>query len=136
MASRGQSSVYFPGLPEFIRKLELAPEAIRRAEFEWERAAASTLVQRAKALARAEGSTAGKAEADISLRGNSAILGGHAYDMGAEYGSIVYKQFKAWRGNGEGSGYFFWPAVREFEDKSLTDSWDEIVWDAFKEAFE
>lgn len=136
MANRGGYSVAAPGLPEFIRRMKLSPDAVQRAEFEWERASASALVKRAKVLAHAEGSTAAKAEADIALRGTSVVFGGRPYDMGAEFGAIVYKQFASWHGNDDEAGYFFWPAVREFQNDKLMSMWDDTVWQAFQDAFE
>jgi hypothetical protein len=134
MAFKGEY-VAAPGLDEFIHDLGLAPERMHKAEILFERAAANTLVQRAKEMAIAEGSTAKHSAKDIKRSGTAAVFGGEPYDFGAEFGAIVYKQFRPWTGNGDDAGYFFYPAVRTFRDEDMVRVWEETVWEAIKEPF-
>lgn len=129
------SYVSAPGLDEFIEKLGLAPAKAQKAETIFERAAANTLVERAKEMAIAEGSTAKHSAKDIKRSGNAAVFGGEPYDFGAEFGALVYKQFRPWTGNGDDAGYFFWPAVRSFRDVDMVKVWEETVWQAISEPF-
>lgn len=69
--------------------------------------------------------TAGALSAGVSM-------GGPRFPMaaGAEFGSDKYKQFKPWRGRGEGAGYFLWPAIRSEADRIETEyarSMDELL---------
>ncbi len=50
---------------------------------------------------------------------------------GAEFGSITYSQFSAWRGSDTGAGYFLWPAVRD-DARFIADKYDEALMDAMK----
>lgn len=69
---------------------------------------------------RANASTPQQRRAAESLRTKSTqssiavALGMQRYPfaLGAEFGSIRYPQFPAWRGSDAGAGYFMWPAIR------------------------
>ena len=55
---------------------------------------------------------------------------------GAEFGSMRFKQFKPWRGNGSDAGYFMYPAIRQDADRietEFTDAVDHIIKRRFPE---
>lgn len=54
--------------------------------------------------------------------------GGARYPMfgGAEFGSYKHKQFKPWRGNDSGAGYFLYPSIRADSDRITTTYTDAI----------
>lgn len=55
------------------------------------------------------------------------------WTAGAEYGSIRYRQFPAWRGSGRDAGYFVWPAIRR-ELPAMVHTYNEGVRRLFEEA--
>lgn len=38
---------------------------------------------------------------------------------GAEFGARRHRQFRPWRGSGQGAGYFLWPTVRDQSDETI-----------------
>ncbi len=117
------------GLDTFIRDLDLAPAQMKSADRLFRNYAAIQVLQMARAKADEEGSVAAKAKDDLKVTGVGRIrYGGRPYDMGAEFGSYAYKQFQRWRGNADDAGYFFWPAVREYRDKAMTEDWIDTFW--------
>lgn len=100
--------------------------------------ASTTVAQRvehaAASKARGLGGVAAKSAPALSseVDGDAAavILDGDAYPFapGAEFGSIAYPQFEAWRG-AEG-GYFLYPAIREGkaqDEQTFVDVVDELI---------
>lgn len=88
--------------------------------------------------ARAKASTAQEAGAASRLRASrgaakaTITLGGKPYDFGAEFGArpnaerrrksgsyLGLNQFRPWRGNGQGAGYFLFPALRESREQII-----------------
>jgi hypothetical protein len=45
---------------------------------------------------------------------------------GAEFGSDRFPQFRPWRGNDDGAGYFLWPTVRDDSDE-IMERYDDAV---------
>jgi hypothetical protein len=84
--------------------------------------------------ARGLGGVAAKSAPALGTqRGSDAaavVLDGNAYPFapGAEFGSIAYPQFDAWRGQED--GYFLYPAIRETEDQNVqtfVDAVDDLI---------
>lgn len=113
---RGES-VRVHGLKELQR-------AIRRTNLEQDlkaghRAVSTDIVAAARARATGQGSVAAKSAqaitAGATARAATINLGSNKYPfaLGAEFGAVRFKQFKPWRGSGEGAGYFLYPTIRE-----------------------
>lgn len=54
--------------------------------------------------------------------------------LGFEFGSLQYRQFPPWRGNGRDAGHFFWPTLRD-ETARIVDEMGEAVDAALSEAY-
>lgn len=127
-----------PGWREWERQLGILPEHWKDAERIFLRLAVRGMIVGAKDYAsKLEGQDGiyRKAVKDLRASGNTLRYGGQPWSMGAEYGSLAYKQFLPWRGNGPDAGYFFWPAVRRYQDVEITRQYFETVWHAVKAAF-
>lgn len=75
--------------------------------------------------------TAGSTSAGVSLGGPSA-----PWAPGAEFGGgrrPTTRQFKPWRGNGPGAGYFLYPTIRD-NDESIERAYLEGIEDVLKKA--
>lgn len=119
------------GLEQFLRDLNLAPTQLKQADRLFRTLAAQKVRDMARRNADAEGSVAAKASTDVRVSGLGRVtLSGNPYDMGAEFGSYQYHQFQRWRGSGDDAGYFFWPAIREYRDKSMSEDWIKNAWKA------
>lgn len=111
------------GLAELNRTLkQLGPEV--QAELKAANVEVGEMVANdARSIAYSLGSVAGKVAPSIrptrTQNGAGIAFGGAAYPFagGAEFGSFRYKQFQPWRGNGEGAGYFVYPAIRQDSDE-------------------
>lgn len=120
--AKGQG-VNVRGLTELNRALKkLGPEA--QAELKEANVEVGELVASdAKVIAEGLGGVAAKVAPSIraarTQAGAAISFGGAAYPFagGAEFGSFRYKQFKPWRGNGAGAGYFVYPAIRQDSDE-------------------
>lgn len=127
------------GLDEFAKALDVLPEEWKTADKVFRNTAAREIVRRAQEFARTGSSPALQILAAKDVKATSTPgtvqYGGKAYDFGAEYGSLRYRQFKPWRGNGATAGYFFWPAVRDFQEHGLQGDYAEAIWAAVKKAF-
>lgn len=131
-----KSYAHIDGLRDFLKDVGVAKHEMVQAEQLFAAIAASTVVTRAKEIARTEGKLATKASADVKVAGPGAVsFGGQGFSFGAEFGALQYEQFKIWRGNQDDAGYFFWPAIREFRDEDMLNLWVEEVWKAIKPAF-
>ena len=88
-------------------------------------------------VARAQGraSTGMERKAAGSLRSSrqaarAQVVGGSVkvpFFGGAEFGSLRYRQFKAWTGSNSQSGYFLYPAIREATDDIVELYGDEVM---------
>jgi hypothetical protein len=127
---------YIVGFDEWLKELGVTPGNVKLAEKTFLTVAAATVMNWAKENAIAEGSVAAKAKSDLRTGGPGVVrYGGKPYDMGAEFGSYQYHQFKIWRGNDDDAGYFLWPAIRQFRDKEMMNTWLHETWTALSEAF-
>jgi hypothetical protein len=126
--AKSKSAVEIEGLKGFQKHLKsLGPEMtkeLKTANFE----VASEVKNDAQALADSLGGVAAKAAQTLkaSKVATGAVIkyGGPKapYAFGAEFGSLRYKQFPAWRGRVEGltqgnAGYFLFPTVRDDQEK-------------------
>lgn len=135
------------GLKEFRRELrkstDLLPKEVGAANAE----AAEVVLSAARKNASALGGVAAKVIRSNGLRPSKAaaavkvILGSESvpYAIGAEYGSIRYKQFKEWRGNqwtpDQGSvGYFLHPAIRDTREEFI-ETYADIIMRLTRKAF-
>ncbi len=124
------------GLVELNRALKaLGPEVqkeLKAANFE----VGSMVADDARSIAMGLGGVAAKVAPSIkatkTATGAAVSFGGAAYPMagGAEFGSLRYKQFQPWRGNGSDAGYFVYPAIRQDADQieaTYLDRIDDIM---------
>lgn len=129
-------TVQVHGLPELSRALKaIGPDAQKELR-EASRRVARFVADDARAAALSIGGVAGHVAPSIKpvggVSGAGVALGGAAYPMagGAEFGSLRFKQFKPWRGNGSDAGYFVYPAIRADADRietEFTDAVDDII---------
>lgn len=81
----------------------------------------------ARAAAYSQGGVAAKTAPSLKATrtsGSAGVgLGGSAYPFagGAEFGSIKHKQFKPWRGNDSGAGYFLYPSIRDNSERIVSE---------------
>lgn len=115
------------GLNELNRALrELGKEAQKELT-QTNKKVAGFVADDARAAARSLGGVAAKVAPSIKAAGGTTWagvgFGGAAYPFagGAEFGSLRYKQFKPWRGNGSDAGYFLYPAIRRDVDRIETE---------------
>lgn len=128
------------GLRDFQRELRRVdkdlPKALRLVNL----AAAEVVAADARSKASALGGVAAKAGASVKAqaqqRAGIVRLGGNRYPfaMGAEFGAIRYRQFKAWRGSGADAGYFLYPAKRA-KTPLVVAMYGDMVEDLAKKAF-
>lgn len=117
----GDRYVNVEGLAELQKALRSLPKELRRDLTRANRMAASLVAQRARSRAIAQGSTAAHAAPSIRASATQtsagvAIGGGsHPEALGAEFGSLRFKQFKPWLGSGPDAGYFLYPTIRNDE---------------------
>lgn len=121
--------VQVEGLRELNRALkQLGPEHQRELK-DAGMDAANVVVRAATGLAYAHGGVAAKTAPSLRAHGwtggAGVSMGGSGYPFagGAEFGSIRYKQFQPWRGNGSDAGYFLYPAIRN-ESDAITEAYD------------
>jgi hypothetical protein len=83
---------------------------------------AADIADKAKSRGSDLGSVFAKAAPSMRAGSNGKTayvsLGGKAYPyaLGAEFGSVRYKQFQPWRGTGDDAGYFLYPTIRADKD--------------------
>jgi hypothetical protein len=115
------------GLTELNRTLrEMGPEFQKELK-ETNRSVAGFVADDARAAAYSLGGVAAKVAPTVKAAGGTAwagvSFGGSAYPFagGAEFGSLAYKQFKPWQGNGSDAGYFLYPSIRRDADRIETE---------------
>lgn len=125
-------TVKVDGLTELNRALRaIGPEAQKELK-EASREVAGFVASDARSAAYSQGSTLAHIAPSIQAKGlqtsASVQLGGSAYPMagGAEFGSIRYKQFRPWRGNGPDAGYAVYPTIRRDANK-IVDTFEDRV---------
>jgi len=118
---RGES-VRVVGLSEFLADLKAMDwdtDVLTKAAKE----AATMVLKAAQSMAGSEGGVAAHAaksmRASAGRKSASILLGGgdHPEAAGAEFGSIRFHQFKPYRGNSSGAGYFLYPSIRARTDE-------------------
>lgn len=134
------------GLKEFNKALKEADKKYSKELRAANVAASRRVVTRAKAIAAMRGGVAAKAATSLralaSVKGAQIKLGGdrYPYALGAEFGSLQFRQFPTWRGNQwvawgtSGVGYFLHPAIRDQYDEIVEEygeAIDRIMRDAF-----
>jgi hypothetical protein len=124
-AVQTSESIRIVGLTEFVAELKLASPAFARELSAVHRTIAKTIRDDAQAMASGLGSTAAHVAPSLRASGTqraaSIFIGSDAYPMalGAEFGSIGFHQFKAWRGSGGDAGYFLYPTIRNHQDETI-----------------
>lgn len=132
-------SVDVEGLRELQRALRELPKEHRRELTKANKEAANIVTGRAKARAFSLGGVAAHVAPGIRASAGQTsagvAFGGPAYPMagGAEFGSIKYKQFAPWRGNGPDAGYFVYPTIRDDAGEWI-EPYEESIRDAIKRA--
>lgn len=127
MARIRSGDVQVRGLAELNRTLRALGPDVQKELKETNRSVAEFVADDAKGAAHSLGGVAAKVAPSIKAKaGNTSAgvsFGGAAYPMagGAEFGSIKYKQFKPWRGNGSDAGYFLYPAIRRDAERITTE---------------
>lgn len=122
---------------EGLRQLNAALKAIgpdaRKELKEASKSAADMVATDARGIAQGLGGVARHVAPSIkpvaSVAGSAAVsIGGSGYEMagGAEFGSLRFKQFQPWRGNGSDAGYFLYPAIRQDVDRIVTEFTDAV----------
>lgn len=136
---RGQSTRVI-GLKAFVAELKAVSPEFARELSAVNREIARLVRDEATSAASGQGGVAGHVAPSIRASGTqrsaSVTLGGDDYPMamGAEFGSIRFHQFKAWRGNDTGAGYFVYPTIREHADdieKMIMDGFTRVADHAF-----
>lgn len=117
-------AVKVQGLSDLNKALKAIGPDARKELKDVSKEASDMVASDARRIAYTIGGVAAKVAPSIrataSVTGSGAVsIGGAAYPMagGAEFGSLKYKQFKPWRGNGPDAGYFLYPAIRDDIDK-------------------
>lgn len=117
------NAVEIHGLRELNRALRSVGPELRKEFKTATKAIAGFVSQDARALAYSQGGVAARvaptlrpvAGATGNAFGAGVSFGGanHPEAMGAEFGSVRYKQFEPWRGSDSSAGYFLYPAIRK-----------------------
>ena len=132
MARVRTGAVRVEGLTELNRALKAIGPELQKELKATNLSVAEMVAGDAKAAAYSLGGVAAHVAPSIQAKGytTSAAVsgGGPTYPMfgGAEFGSIRFKQFKPWRGNGSDAGYFVYPAIRQDADRITTEYTDAI----------
>lgn len=129
-------TIQVEGLTELNRALKrLGPEFAREMR-DVNKQVASFVADDARAAAYSLGGVAAKVAPSIKMSAGTVSagvgFGGAAYPMagGAEFGSVRYKQFAPWRGNGPDAGYFVYPTIRRDADRietEYTEAVDDLI---------
>lgn len=104
------------------------PKELRKANIE----AAEVVATDARRRAEARGGVSRKSAPSIRAQGeqrrSKITIGGNQFPfaLGAEFGSIEYKQFDPFTGNGSDAGYFFYPAIRETREEFM-DVYEDVL---------
>lgn len=112
--------------PEFPKEMRAVNKTVAEFVANDARSNAYSLGGVAAHVAPSIKASAGTTSAGVAFGGPSWPMAG-----GAEFGSIRYKQFQPWRGNGPDAGYFVYPAIRQDADR-IEDEYTEAVDDLIK----
>ena len=111
------------GLAELNRALrDMGGREFQKELKEAGRSVATTVADDARGIASSLGGVAAKTAPSIRAAAGNTSAGvsfggsGYPFAMGAEFGSVRFKQFKPWRGSGSEAGYFVYSAIRDNAD--------------------
>lgn len=139
------TSINAEGLSELSRALRrISPELVgelKAANFALASKAAAEGRQRASGDAQAVKVGLPASIAATNTAGYAGIrFGGNAGQFGAEFGAghdrprdwaggrrAGYNQFRSWRGNGVGAGYFVYPAIHDVVDAQAIDEYSDAI---------
>jgi hypothetical protein len=128
------------GLKSFVAELKAVSPEFARELSAVHREIARMIRDESKSAAGALGSTAAHVAPSIRATGTqksaAVTLGGDDFPMamGAEFGSIRFHQFQAWRGNDADAGYFVYPTIRAHADdieRMIMDGFTRVADHAF-----
>ncbi len=117
--------VQVEGLVELQKALRELDKSFPRIISVASKRTAELVATRAKDRAGGVSKMAAKAAESIVAKGEqrgASVKFGSArvpFAMGAEFGSIAFHQFPAWRGSGHTAGYFLFPTIRASATESL-----------------
>lgn len=120
------------GLNELNRALKALGPELQKELKQTNLDVAQLVADDARGIAHSLGGVAAHVAPSIQAKGYTTSagvgFGGPGYPMagGAEFGSIRFKQFKPWRGNGADAGYFVYPAIRQDADRITTEYTEAI----------
>lgn len=141
MARIRTGDVKVDGLKELNKALKAIGPDARKDLKEASKKVATFVANDARSAAYSIGGVAAHVAPSIkpvaSIAGSAGVsIGGTAYPMagGAEFGSIKYKQFQPWRGNGSDAGYFLYPAIRQDVDR-ITNEFAAAIDDIIRKRF-
>lgn len=130
-------SVRIDGLIELQRSLreidKTLPRELRKINLEAAKKVQTTAEGTARSLGGVQAKAADSIRAMAEQRGAMIRIDANKYPyaFGAEFGSIRFKQFPAFKGSGADAGYFVWPSIRaerdeivQMYDEKLTELWE------------
>lgn len=133
-------SIRVEGLRDFQRELRQMhkewPRELRKAA----KKAADLVAEKTRSSFASRDGVAPKVAPSVKAlaqqRSASVRIGGekYPYAMGAEFGSIEYKQFEPWRGAGTDAGYSLFPTIRETRDE-VSETFGDAIDDVARRAF-
>lgn len=113
------------GLAEFRRELRRVdaelPDRLKAANVELAGHVVAGAQGRAGTVSRMAAKAAESLRPARTVGGAAVYLGNAAtpFAMGAEFGSVRFRQFEPWRGSGGGAGYFLYPEIRAQRDRII-----------------
>jgi len=146
MANTGRDEFFrVEGLRELQRELKTSPDRLDKDLRKGMRAIAKEIADTARQRAGSRsyprpGHAVVRSIQASSTGVNSRVSIGGAnvpWALGHEFGSLVHRQFPAWRGNKSDAGYFLWPTIREAREETIpamvTSLLNEILAKAYPE---
>lgn len=128
------------GLSQLNKQLKALGPEMQRELVESSRNVARFVTEDARSAAGSLGGVAAHVAPSLSAVGGArsagVAFGGARFPMagGAEFGSVRFKQFKMWRGNGSDAGYFVYPTIRRDADRIETE-YNQSIEALLKKAF-
>jgi hypothetical protein len=140
VAAQTAESLRVVGLRELVAGLREADPAFAKEIARAHQGIAQLVRAGAVAEASIQGGVAAHAAPSIRVSGTqrsaSILIGStdHPEALGAEFGSVRYRQFKAWRGSSGDAGYFVYPTIRHLAsdiDRLFLEAIDRVTAAAF-----
>lgn len=135
----GTVGINVEGLPELSRALKSIDPNLQKELRATNRKVAQEVTEAARGRALGLGSVAAKTAPSLraSAGATSAGVGmggpGFEFAGGAEFGSLRFKQFQPWRGNGPEAGYFLYPTIRDKAD-DIVETYDDAMQEIIRKA--